>query len=259
MRAPTTPRTSSRGIDEAVADLLRAQPECPRVPLHLQGDVVLAAIDLADSIATRYRGRGVDVEDLRQVARLALVGAVARYRPAQGSFTAFAVPTLVGEVKRHFRDHGWVVRPPRSLQEGRAAVTAAQEELRHLHGRQPTTAEVAEMLGVDDSTVRETQLCASGFRPASLDAPLAGTGSCLGDLLVDPDDPIEHVELKAMLRDGLRILGERDRLVLRLRFEEELSQAAIGERIGVSQMQVSRILATITERLRLHLQGASAA
>ena len=177
MRAPTTPRPSSRGIDEAVADLLRAQPECSRVPLDLQGDVVLAAIDLADSIAARYRGRGIDLEDLRQVARLALVRAVARYRPAQGSFTAFAVPTLVGEVKRHFRDHGWVVRPPRSLQERRAAVTAAQESLRHRHGRQPTTAEVAEVLGVDESTVRETQLCASGFRPASLDAPLTGTGA----------------------------------------------------------------------------------
>jgi len=116
-----------------------------------------------------------------------------------------------------------------------------------------------EVLGVDESTVRETQLCASGFRPASLDAPLTGTGTSLGELIVDPDDAFAHVELKAMLRDGLSILGERDRLVLRLRFEEELSQAAIGERIGVSQMQVSRILATITERLRLHLQGASAA
>ncbi|MGB7818776.1 MAG: sigma-70 family RNA polymerase sigma factor [Ornithinibacter sp.] len=259
MRA-VEPRTSPDGIDDAVTELLRPHDGSPGVPPEVQEDVVLSGMDLADSIAMKYRGRGVDLEDLRQVARLALVKAVARYRPTQGSFTAFAVPTIRGEIKRHFRDHGWVVRPPRSLQEGRAAVTAAQESLRHLHGRQATTAEVAEMLGFEEAKVRETQFCASGFRPASLDAPMSAGGSpSLGELIVDPDDPYACVELRSMLRDGLQMLDDRERLVVRLRFAEELSQAAIGERIGVSQMQVSRILASITRRLRLHLHSAMAA
>lgn len=259
MPASTRSHSVPHAIDDAVSRLLEQYEQDEPPCAEARERMVLAAIDLADSVASRYRGRGVDLEDLRQVARLALVKAAARYRPATGTFTAFAVPTITGEVKRHFRDHGWVVRPPRSLQEGRMAVTSAQESLRHVLGRDATTVEVAELLGLDESTVRETQLCSSGFRPASLDAPLTISGTSLGDTMVDPEDPYASIELKAVLQDGLQLLDDRERLVVRLRFGEELSQAAIGDRIGVSQMQVSRILASITARLRVHLDTLVAA
>ncbi len=258
MRSSSRPHPAPRSIDDAVALVLHSCDD-GELTAEARERIVLAALDLADSVALRYRGRGIDLEDLRQVARLALVKAAARYRPSAGTFTGFAVPTIMGEVKRHFRDHGWVVRPPRSLQEGRMALTSAQESLRHFLGREATTEELAELLGVDESTVRETQRCTSGFRPASLDAPLAPSGACLGDSMVDPEDPYDSIELRAVLRDGLRLLDDRERLVVRLRFGEELSQAAIGDRIGVSQMQVSRILASITQRLRVHLDSSVAA
>ncbi|MEO7421920.1 MAG: sigma-70 family RNA polymerase sigma factor [Ornithinibacter sp.] len=259
MRSSSRSHPISHGIDDAVSLIVQSCPDDREVTAELREQIVLAALELADSVALRYRGRGVDLEDLRQVARLALVKAAARYRPAAGTFTSFAVPTIMGEVKRHFRDHGWVVRPPRSLQEGRMAVTSAQESLRHLLGRDATIEELAEVLGIDESIVRETQLCGSGFRPASLDAPLTPSGTCLGDNMVEPDDPYASIEERAMLREGMRLLTDRERLVVRLRFGEELSQADIGARIGVSQMQVSRILASITRRLRVHLDPSIAA
>lgn len=259
VRSSSRSNPVSHRIDDAVAMVLQSCEDDADLTPETRERIVLAALDLADSVALKYRGRGVDHEDLRQVARLALVHAAARYRPAAGRFTAFAVPTIMGEVKRHFRDHGWVVRPPRSLQESRAAVTYAQESLRHLLGRDATLEEVAEHLGCEASTVRETLLCSSGFRPASLDAPFAPSGSCLGESIVDPEDPYASIDLRAMLRDGLRLLNDREMLVVRLRFEEELSQAVIGERIGVSQMQVSRILTSITHRLRVHLGTTLAA
>lgn len=259
MRTTSRSHSISHAIDDEVAQVLARHGDGPHLSSESREQVVLAAMDLADSVALRYRGRGIDLEDLRQVARLALVKAAARYRPAEGPFTSFAVPTISGEVKRHFRDHGWVVRPPRSLQEGRASVTAAQESLRHLLGRDATTGEVADLLGFEESMVRETQLCASGFSPASLDAPVFPNGSCLADGIVDREDPYASIELRSLMDDALSLLDDRERLVVRLRFVEELSQAVIGERIGVSQMQVSRILASITQRLRAHLDTTLAA
>lgn len=259
MRAPSRSHPTARVVDDAVARVLAGCGAGRNLTTQHREQIVLAAIDLADSVAHRYRGRGVDLEDLQQVARLALVKAAARYRPAEGTFSAFAVPTISGEVKRHFRDHGWVVRPPRSLQERRAAVTSAQESLRHLLARDATAEEVAELLGVDGSAVRQALLCASGFRPVSLDAPLAANGSCLGDGIVEPEDPYACIEVRSMLHEALGHLDDRERLVVRLRFGEELSQADIGAQIGVSQMQVSRILDSITRRLRRHLDSGLAA
>lgn len=258
-RSSSFPTAIDDVVAESVADELDRHGSDGHLSTEAREHVVLAAMGLADSLASRYRGRGIDLEDLRQVARLALVKAAGRYRPSEGPFTSFAVPTITGEIKRHFRDQGWVVRPPRSLQEGRASVVAAQESLGHLLGRDATAREVADLLGFEESAVRETQLCASGFTPASLDAPLSPAGSCLADSIVDQAEPYASIEMQSMVDEALRVLDDRERLVVRLRFVEELSQATIGERIGVSQMQVSRILASITSRLRAHLDTTLAA
>jgi RNA polymerase sigma-B factor len=217
---------------------------------RLCGEVVHAHLALADRLAHRYCGRGVEREDLEQVARTALVLAVNRYRPGSGpGFAAFAVPTITGELKRHFRDCGWVVRPPRRLQELRAEVAAAEEALRHVHGRDATVGEVARVLRCDSAEVRSARLSGSGFRPSSLDAPVS-TGGTEADRLADDLDAFARTELHTDLRAAVARLGRRDRAVVRLRFVEERTQAEIGAVVGVSQMQVSRILSRILAELR---------
>lgn len=220
--------------------------------------VVRSTLPLADSIASRYTGRGIDAEDLVQVARTALVAAVHRYRPGMGrGFAAFAVPTIRGEIKRHFRDAGWAVRPPRGLQELRAEVARAEEDLRHRIGREATVAEVAAEVGRTPDEVREARGCVSAFSPGSLDAPSA-SGIAAGDLLVAAGDDASDVELRAAIHAEIGRLTGRERLILQLRFVEERTQSEIGEVVGVSQMQVSRVLTSILRRLREQLSPAAA-
>lgn len=221
--------------------------------------VVRATLPLADSLASGYAGRGIDTEDLVQVARTALVVAVGRYRPGVGrGFAAFAVPTIRGEIKRHFRDAGWVVRPPRGLQELRAQVVRAEEDLRHVHGRDATAAEVARTVGCTAKDVDDAHGCASAFAPGSLDAPTP-LGGTAGDLLADDWDLAATIELRSAVRTEIARLTPRERLILRLRFVEERTQSEIGEVVGVSQMQVSRLLSGVLRRLRDGLDPATAA
>lgn len=211
--------------------------------------VVRRTLPLADTLAHRYAGRGLETEDLVQVARTALVGAVHRYRPGAGrGFEAFAVPTIRGELRRHFRDCGWAVRPPRRLQELRAELSATEETLRHLRGRDVTEAELAEALRCHPSEVAEARRCGSGFRPTSLDAPTVGGGT-VGASLADPADAYATLDLRAAVRAEVARLSPRDRLIVDLRFVEERTQSEIGEVLGVSQMQVSRLLSSIVARL----------
>lgn len=222
-------------------------------------DVVRRTIPLADGLAHRYRGRGIDTDDLVQVARTALVAAVHRYRPGAGrGFAAFAVPTIRGELKRHFRDAGWAVRPPRGLQELRAEVVRAEEDLRTRLGREVSTAEVALSIRRDVREVAEARACASAFSPSSLDAPTP-SGTPAGDLLSAPGDDADAVELRVAVRAEMSRLTPRERLILRLRFEDERTQSEIGEVVGVSQMQVSRVLSSVLRRLRDGLDPVSAA
>lgn len=221
--------------------------------------VVGATLPLADSLAARYAGRGIDPEDLVQVARTALVAAIRRYRPGAGrGFVAFAVPTIRGELKRHFRDAGWVVRPPRGLQELRAEVAHAEEDLRHRLGREVAAAEVAETLGRSAAEVAAARACASAFAPGSLDAP-SPYGGTTGEHLADPADATAAAEWRAAVRAEVARLTPRERLILRLRFVEERTQGEIGAIVGVSQMQVSRILTSMLDRLREGLDPARAA
>ncbi len=239
---------------EAVARADSADERARRVEA-----VVREAMPLADSLALRYAGRGVETDDLLQVARAALVAAVRRYRPGAGrGFAAYAVPSIRGELKRHFRDAGWVVRPPRGLQELRAELVAGEEALRHRTGREVTSRELAEALGRSVEDVGLARATASAFSPDSLDAPLPGGGST-GERLADGRDEAAEVVLRTSLHDEVERLSPRERVILRLRFVEERTQSEIGAAIGVSQMQVSRLLGQVLARLRDRLEPDTAA
>ncbi len=214
---------------------------------------VRAGLPLADGLARKYGGRGIDAEDLQQVARTALVAAVRRYRPGCGhGFEAFAVPTIRGELKRHFRDCGWTVRPPRRLQELRAELTATEEALQHRLAREVTDTELARALACSAADVADARLCGSGYRPGSLDAP-SPAGDTVGAALADDDDPYARCDLRQTVRAEINRLSDRERLIIDLRFREERTQSEIGQVLGVSQMQVSRLLAAILDRLGVAL------
>lgn len=241
--------------EELLATL--AQTDCPEQRRELEHEVVLLTLDIADHAARRYRGRGMDFEDLRQVARLALVKAVRGYRADRGPcFAAYAVPTVTGELKRHFRDAGWAVRPPRRLQEARLEVARREEELRQDLQREPTRDELAASLGLSLGTLAEAAQAASGFQAASLDG---APGDGLPMELPDDRDDYAQIDLRDALHRALAGLGRRELQILRLRFVEERTQAEIGAVIGVSQMQVSRLLSATLARLRTAMLTADAA
>jgi RNA polymerase sigma-B factor len=212
----------------------------------------VSQLGLARSLALRYRDRGEPLEDLVQVANLALVMAVQRYRPEEGvPFAAFAVPTITGELRRHFRDRGWNVRPPRRLQELRARVQNMAHELSQELGRSPSSEQLAERLGVDVEEVREAAKAAEGYHSLSLDAPAAtGDGSQLVDWLGEADEQYEHTAEVLAVRPLLAGLDERTRHILCLRFYRGCTQQQIADEIGVTQMLVSRLISQALARLR---------
>jgi RNA polymerase sigma-B factor len=243
--------------DRRTARLLQeaATTVCPARRRHVLDEVVLVNRDLALAIAHRYRNRGVEDEDLEQVALLALIKAVRRFRLDAGRpFVAFAAPTIAGEVKRHFRDHAWVVRPPRSVQELSMSVRASQTTLAQTLGREPTSSEIADELGVDDQDVRSGITARQSFVPISLDQPAPDGTVTMGDMLTHPSDDMERVEAVASVRAVISGLSPADRRLLRLRFVEERTQADIGAQLGISQMQVSRRLSAVLAGLRRRLE-----
>jgi RNA polymerase sigma-B factor len=248
---PTRLRDVDGRIEVLATELARTTNADRRA--ELLDAICRLALPLADGIALRYRGRGIEVDDLMQVARTALVKAVTRYRPGSGrSFTAFASPTVSGEVKRWFRDHGWSVRPPRRLQELRVLVSTQGERLRHELGREPTRAELADALAVAESEVSEAQACSAGYHALSLDVPTVG-GTAVGEHLLATSAPFATVDSLDALNRALPRLTDRQRRVLHLRFVEELTQSEIADTIGVSQMQVSRVLSSTLASLREEL------
>jgi len=210
----------------------------------------------AEALARRYQARGEDLDDLIQVARLGLVQAVARFDPEVGEFDAFAVPTIAGEIKRHFRDHFWSVpRPPRRVQELHHDVMAAWSELAQEYGRAPTSGEIAARLGVERDAVRQA-MAASPFASASLDSAADNAlpaGCRIGATdpgFDDVDNALERDQLLDQLRAAISELSEEDCVILRMRYVEDRSQSAIAAELGTSQMTVSRRLAKITAALR---------
>ena len=210
-------------------------------------------LPLADRLARRYRRSGEPFEDLVQVARVGLVKAIDRFDPERGiAFTSFAVPTILGDLRRHFRDFAWSVHVPRGLKERLPDVDAVAAELGGRLGRSPSPAEIAEAAGMSTEEVLEAIEAAATADPLSLDAPLgAGEDGAhrYADTLGAKNERLELVELAATVEPRLRDLPSRDRLLLRLRFIDGLTQAEIAERIGVSQMQVSRRLRRTLDRL----------
>jgi RNA polymerase sigma-B factor len=237
--------------------LLRDVEEGRPVDRDTADALVLLNLGLADGIAARYLGRGIDRDDLVQVARLGLVKAVRRFRPGLGqSFVGFAAPTISGEIKRHFRDTGWMVRPPRRLQELGAQIRDVEKDLEQVLHRRPQTDELAAALEVDEGEVRAARQAASSFNALSLDLPATPGQMAPEVTLEDTDDPFSAVDDSAWLSDALDDLTDRERMVLRLRFVDLLTQSDIAERIGVSQMQVSRILRSTLTRLRVRLRAS---
>ena len=218
----------------------------------LEEKAIRLTMPLALSLARRYAGRGLNTEDLEQVALLGLVKAVRGFDPARGrEFLAYAVPTIRGEVRRHFRDAGWTVRPPRRIQELQSRLWAAEAELTQTLHRSPTAAEIAEELGVPEEDVIEALSSDGCFAPSSLDAPAADSDSgSLSERLGGLDPEFDRSEARVMLAKAVRSLGERDRLIVQLRFFEGKTQQEIGEEVGVTQMQISRLLSRILAELR---------
>ncbi|MDT0182796.1 sigma-70 family RNA polymerase sigma factor [Microbacterium sp. ARD31] len=215
---------------------------------------------LARSMAARYRNRGIDLDDLEQVALLGLTKAAQRFDPDAGhDFLSYAVPTIRGELRRHFRDAGWMVRPPRRVQDLQARIATAQRELEAELGRSPRPSEVARQLdeGIDD--VVEALSADGCFTPTSLDGTVGDGTSTLGDLLGADDRAMESAEARVVLDPVVRTLSERDRRIVRLRFFDECTQQEIAEDIGLTQAQVSRVLTRILADLRERLGEPSPA
>jgi RNA polymerase sigma-B factor len=221
-------------------------------------ELVVLNLAIAHAIAVRYRGRGPSFDDLEQVARLGLVKAAQGFDPDRNDdFLAYAVPTIRGEVRKYFRDHGWMVRPPRRVQEMQSQITRAAHDLTQALGRSPRPSEVAHELGVPPEDVQEALSAEGCFSPSSLDRPVArpdGDGTAvLGDLLVAEDRDQDAAEARLILAPAVRRLCERDRRIIRLRFFDGCTQEEIARDIGVTQMHVSRLITRILEDLRTEI------
>lgn len=221
-------------------------------------DAVTMNMPLARAIAARYRAKGVEWEDLVQVAYLALIKAVAGFDPdSPYRFSAYASATIRGEIKRWFRDHDWVVRPPRRFQDLRLVISQRETDLAQELGRTPCADDLATELGVSKDEVEASTMAGQGRRSLSLDAPgYEPGGSTLGERVREPGDEIDLLEWRLALGAAIDRLDSRARLILQMRFGSEATQAEIGKALGVSQMHVSRLLSGLLQDLREDLQVA---
>ncbi|MBA3310965.1 MAG: SigB/SigF/SigG family RNA polymerase sigma factor [Nocardioidaceae bacterium] len=230
----------------------------PDLQGQLYEQVVLLNLEVAESIAMRYRNRGVAHEDLVQVACLGLVKAARGFDTGKSdNFLSYAVPTMLGEVKRFFRDNAWVVRPPRRIQELQANISSTSARLMHQTGRAPSPLEIAGCLGVTGAAVTEALAADGCFSPSSLDRPSGEDESVtLADTLGQQDGGYDRAEAVIALRPLCQRLSERDRRIIYLRFFHEWTQARIAAEFGVTQMQISRLLSRILHQLRAELVTA---
>jgi RNA polymerase sigma-B factor len=247
---------------EDVADMfvaLRQLPAGSREYVRQRERIVVRCLPLADHVARRFAQRGEYLDDLIQVARLGLLNAINRFDPAKGSsFIGFAVPTMMGEVRRHFRDYSWSMHVPRRLRELHVQIGKTTPDLLQKLGRAPTARDLSEVLGVHHELVVECLVAGDTYRLESLDAPVGPTSSgkdrSIADAVGDIDPHIDHITNREALRPLVEALPQRDREVLHMRFFESMTQSQIAERIDVSQMQVSRILAGTLQSLRDQLE-----
>ncbi|WP_241004347.1 SigB/SigF/SigG family RNA polymerase sigma factor [Conexibacter sp. SYSU D00693] len=222
-------------------------------------ELVARMLPLARSLARRYAGKGEPLDDLEQVACVGLLKAIDRFDVGREvKFSTFAVPTIAGELKRHFRDRGWMLRVPRDVQELSGRLTGVRETLTNDLGRAPTVTELAQATNADEEQVLEALSAGDAYRTLSLDEPLVD-GAGAHEAIGGPDEGFEQAEHRVVLRDGLVELAPRERLILRLRYVEGLTQREIAGEVGISQMHVSRLLRRSVDELRERLTMPQAA
>lgn len=251
--------TRSARTHELFARLCTCRGKADRAALV--EEITTINLQVADALAQRYSARGLPLDDLIQEARLALVRVVETFKPDLGhDFLSYAVPSILGSLRKQFRDQGWAVRPPRRVQEAQQALNRVRPDLLQDLGREPTVNELRDHTGLDEDTVVEALSADGCYAPTSLDAPVVASADAsdsrtraLGATLGCEDVELARCEIRVALGPLLRRLPQRDREVLRLRFAEGLTQREVGEAIGVTQMQVSRILARIFATLREEL------
>ncbi|MCF6522851.1 SigB/SigF/SigG family RNA polymerase sigma factor [Streptomyces sp. JJ36] len=258
MTATTTRAERTRHPHDDAPDTTEAFQRLARMPDgpekdQLRQEVVREWIPMAHRLAGRFRNRGEALEDLQQVAALGLFKAVSRYDPARGSaFESFAVPTIVGELKRHFRDHMWDLHVPRRVQELRNRVRNSTRELSvNLDGRSPTVAQLAEHSGLTEEDVLVGLEALESYSTLSLDAELPGAhdGYALVDTLGGPEPGFDQVLYREAVKPALRRLPERERRILYLRFFQDMTQSRIAQQLGISQMHVSRLISRTCDRI----------
>lgn len=253
--ALAAPGSESRRGSET-ARLLKLARASRGVTRHrYEDDVIRLNMPVASDVARRYHGRGIPAEDIDQVAYLGLVKAVRGYDARLGDdFLSYAVPTLRGEIRRYFRDAGWAVRPPRSVQEIQTRVSNAEADLAQIYGRTPSAAEIAVHLGVTSALVLAAQAATGCFTPTSLDAPRVDNDEEAPlDRMGEVDPGFEVTEARLALKPLMSTLDDRDRRILLLRYFENRTQSQIGAEVGVTQEQVSRLLSGILLKLRRRL------
>jgi RNA polymerase sigma-B factor len=225
----------------------------------LRDRAIEAWLPLARHLANRYSGRGEPADDLQQVAVVGLIKAVDRFDAERGiDFAGFAIPTIVGELKRHFRDRTWSIRVPRRLQELRLAITGANNTLSHTLGRSPTVADIAAHLDITEEEVLEGLEGARAYNSTSLSTPVAEDSvTTLADTLAEEDAGFELAEMRVALGPALNALDEREQKIIGLRFYGNRTQSEIAEQIGISQMHVSRLLTKALAKLRRQIGSAA--
>ena len=255
---PTKVSAKHHPHDDA-PDTADAFRELAKLPAGQQRDtlreqVVEAWLPMADRLAGRFRSRGESFEDLRQVAALGLVKAVDRYNPELGNaFESYAVPTITGEIKRHFRDHMWTLHVPRRVQDLRNRVRFASQDLSQtIPGRRPTVAEIAEHANMSEEDVLVGLEALESYTALSLDAELPGSedGYSLSDALGSADPALDTVVDREAVKHRLAALPERERAILYMRFFRDMTQSRIAEQLGISQMHVSRLISRCCSRMR---------
>lgn len=249
---PANPRAQSIELFRQLAALEAADETHARI----RDQLVEMHLPLVEHLARRFLSRGEPLDDLIQVATIGLIKAVDRFDVERGiEFSTYASPTIVGELKRYFRDKGWAIRVPRRLQELRLSLAAATADLTQELGRAPTVGELAERLEVDRDAILEGLESSHAYSTLSLDAPEPGAENtpAIWESLGSDDDDLEGVESREALRPLLSQLSEREKRILVLRFFRGMTQSQIAGELGISQMHVSRLLARTLSRLRSDL------
>jgi RNA polymerase sigma-B factor len=250
---PSTRTSHDRAYARELFGQLATLPEDDPRRQRVRDELVEMHLALVEYLARRFRNRGEPLDDLIQVATIGLIKSVDRFDLERGvEFSTYATPTIVGEIKRHFRDKGWAIRVPRRLQELKLALAKATSDLSQQNGRAPTVAELAQHLGMSEEDILEGLESANAYSAVSLDAPDAGDDDspAVADSLGTTDEALEGVEYRESLKPLLEKLPPREKKILLLRFFGNMTQSQIAAELGISQMHVSRLLARTLAQLR---------